>query len=39
MSISIIKYDKFEFTKRTMYEFKQRHPNNPAPTNHDQPRN
>ena len=26
------------FTKRTMYEFKQRHPNNPAPTNHDQPR-
>tara|TARA_R100000005_G_C4933033_1_gene161076 strand:+ start:227 stop:571 length:345 start_codon:yes stop_codon:yes gene_type:complete len=26
-------------TKRTMYEFKQRHPNNPAPTNHDQPRN
>ena len=27
------------FTKRTMYEFKQRHPNNPAPTNHDQPRN
>ena len=26
-------------TKRTKYEFKQRHPNNPAPTNHDQPRN
>ena len=26
-------------TKRTMYEFKQRHPNNPAPINHDMPRN
>ena len=26
-------------TKRTMYEFKQRHPNNPAPENHDLPRN
>ena len=25
-------------TKRTMYEFKQRHPNNPLPENHDQPR-
>ena len=27
------------WTKRISYEFKQRHPNNPAPTNHDQPRN
>lgn len=26
-------------TKRTTYEFKQRHPNNPAPINHDMPRN
>ena len=25
-------------TKRTMYEFKQRHPSNPLPENHDQPR-
>lgn len=25
-------------TKRTTYEFKQRHPSNPLPENHDQPR-
>ena len=25
-------------TKRTKYEFKQRHPNNPSPINHDLPR-
>lgn len=40
VEVHIGEFKGFETTtKRTMYEFKQRHPNNPAPINHDMPRN
>ena len=40
VNVHIGEWKGFEtMTKRTMYEFKQRHPNNPAPINHDMPRN